>query len=327
MILDIFKSDLFGFNNLTASINKLIYVPTQINASGLFTARGIQTTTAVVELQGNTLSLVEAQPRGANGQAVNADKRTALPFIVPHLPQRATILADQVQNVRDFGTETAAKTIQSFIDERLLKGRRQIDYTMERNRLSAIMGTYYNASGGTSSLFTAFGLTQQSLSWALGTSTTKLKSKVKATLELIESQLDGIPYTGCKIMAGATWYDNFISHPDFESYYKNSPIVNALNTNPLNSVEFMGVTIERYRGDSVVKIPDNEAYAIPLGVDQLFMTCFAPANYEETVNQIGAPYYAKSEPMEFGKGVLLEMQSNPLDICTIPSAVIKLTVS
>jgi hypothetical protein len=189
------------------------------------------------------------------------------------------------------------------------------------------MGQYYLATGGTGSLFTTFGLTQQSLSWALGTSTTKLKVKVKQTIDLMESQLDGIAYTGVKIYAGKTWFENFIAHADFEAYYKNSPFVNQLNNNPMNAVEFMGVTVERYRGDSTVKIPDNEAYAVPLGVTGLFVTNFAPADYMETVNTFGAPYYAKSELMPFAKGVTLESQSNPLNICTIPSAIIKLTVS
>jgi hypothetical protein len=326
-MLDIFNSDAFGYVSLSTAINKLIYTPSQIGGSGLFTAEGINTTTAIVELQGNTLQLVDVQPRGANGQAVTADKRTAIPFIVPHIPQRATILAEQIQNIRDFGSETATKQIQAEINKRLLKMRTQIDYTIEQHRLSAMMGLYYLATGGTASLFTIFGLTQQSLSWALGTSTTKLKVKVKQTIDLMESQLDGIAYTGVKIYAGKTWFENFIAHADFEAYYKNSPFVNQLNANPMNAVEFMGVTVERYRGDSTVKIPDNEAYAVPLGVTGLLVTKFAPADYMETVNTIGAPYYAKSELMDFAKGVTLESQSNPLNICTIPSAIIKLTVA
>lgn len=74
-----------------------------------------------------------------------------------------------------------------------------------------------------------------------------------------------------------------------------------------------------------VKIPDNEAYAVPQGVTDLFISRFAPANYWETVNTIGVPYYAKIEPLEMNKGVNIEAQSNPLNLCTRPAAVIKLT--
>ena len=44
----------------------------------------------------------------------------------------------------------------------------------------------------------------------------------------------------------------------------------------------------------------------------------------ETVNTIGLPLYAKQELMRMNKGVELEAQSNPLNLCTKPRAVIKL---
>ena len=43
------------------------------------------------------------------------------------------------------------------------------------------------------------------------------------------------------------------------------------------------------------------------------------------VNTIGLPLYAKQELMRMNKGVALEAQSNPLNLCTKPRAVIKLT--
>ena len=88
-----------------------------------------------------------------------------------------------------------------------------------------------------------------------------------------------------------------------------------------------GITYERYRGTSAVKITDDCAYAVPEGVPGLFLTRFAPANYRETVNTIGIPYYAKGEPMKFDTGFELQAQSNPLNICTRPASIIKLTIS
>jgi len=64
---------------------------------------------------------------------------------------------------------------------------------------------------------------------------------------------------------------------------------------------------------------------VPEGVANLFITRFSPADYVEAANTIGLPYYAKQELMRMGKGVELEAQSNPITICTRPTAVIKLT--
>ena len=72
---------------------------------------------------------------------------------------------------------------------------------------------------------------------------------------------------------------------------------------------------------------DDEAYAVPKGVPERFITRFAPADYMEAVNTNGLPYYAKQEAGKFGKAVELEAQSNPLHLCTRPRAVIKLSAS
>jgi hypothetical protein len=71
-------------------------------------------------------------------------------------------------------------------------------------------------------------------------------------------------------------------------------------------------------------VPDDKAYAIPLGVAGQFKHFFAPANYMETVNTMAQPYYAKSEILEFGKGMQIEAQTNVLTLNTLPAAVIEI---
>jgi hypothetical protein len=64
---------------------------------------------------------------------------------------------------------------------------------------------------------------------------------------------------------------------------------------------------------------------VPEGVDGLFMTNYAPADYTDTVNKEGLPKYSRAEPLPFNRGWQIESQSNPLSICTRPRAVVKLT--
>jgi hypothetical protein len=59
----------------------------------------------------------------------------------------------------------------------------------------------------------------------------------------------------------------------------------------------------------------------------MFVTHYGPADYVEAANTIGLPYYAKQELLQFGKGVDLEAQSNPISLCTRPRSVVKLTVA
>lgn len=325
MILDPFKADGFSLTSLTAALNNIPYTPTVIAESGLFTSAGIATLDATIESDGKTIGLVSVQPRNAPQQVVLADKRTVRTFKVPHLPERATIMADEVQGVRAFGSQDQAQSINTIRDMRLAKMRSQIDYTIEAHRLSAIMGNYYDAAGNQTSLFTEFGVSQQTVSFALGTSTTAIKTKVALTIEAVESALDGLAYSGIDIYCGASFWKDLISHANVEKFYMNWQAANSLNRDPRLPFSFMGVNFIRYRGTAAVKIPDAEAYAVPTGVTDLFITRFAPANYVETVNTIGLPFYGKVEPLEMNKGVAIEAQSNPLNLCTRPSSVIKLT--
>ena len=73
-------------------------------------------------------------------------------------------------------------------------------------------------------------------------------------------------------------------------------------------------------------IDADSAYLLPTGTS-IFKTWYAPADYMETVNTEGMPFYAKQRLMEFEKGIQVECQSNPLPICLKPAVIQKLTIA
>jgi hypothetical protein len=64
-------------------------------------------------------------------------------------------------------------------------------------------------------------------------------------------------------------------------------------------------------------IPTGTAQLFPVG-DSIFQMFNAPANYNETINTLGLPFYSRVEPREFNKGWKMEAQSNPIALCTYP---------
>ena len=93
-----------------------------------------------------------------------------------------------------------------------------------------------------------------------------------------------------------------------------------------------GITFEEYRGQAsdangtVRKfIAPGEAHAFPLGTVDTFATYFAPADFNETVNTLGLPLYAKQDARKFERGTDLHTQSNPLPMCHRPRVLVKLT--
>jgi hypothetical protein len=129
------------------------------------------------------------------------------------------------------------------------------------------------------------------------------------------------------VLCGRNFWNRLIVMKAIKETYLNTAMASALRGDARDTFEFGGCTFERYRGrvGDIGYVADDEAWAVPEGVSELFITRFAPADYMETVNTNGLPYYAKQELMDFGKGVELEAQSNPIHLCTRPKAVIKLT--
>lgn len=321
----VFESDVFSMQSLTAAINNVQYVPSQIGGMNLFDADGISTTSMLIEKDGDSLGLVESTPRGAPGTVVGADKRTAVSFQAAHLPTVANVMADEVQNVRAFGTENSDEGVQQVVNRRLAKMAQRIDMTHEYHRLGAVMGKVMDSNGGVLyDLFQSFGMQQKTVPMALDTAETDPQSKALDIHEKTEEALGGLSYTGITVICGKTFWRKWITLPGVKEAYQRYQEGSQLRADPRDGFMFGGIFWERYRGGGKIKVPDTEAYTIPTGVLDLFITRFAPGDYMEAVNTLGLPLYSSSHELAHNKGVELEAQSNPAHLCTKPSACIKL---
>lgn len=327
--LDIFNNDAFSVTNLIGAINEVPHQPTQLGASGLFFESGMTSPFAFIEMEGDTINLVPAAERGAPGVVRDKTKRKAIPFKAVHLPQMGGLNADEVLGVRAFGSETEVRTVQGMVNNELGRMRRDLDVTLEWQRMGALKGQILDADGTTVllDLYTAFGVAQQVMDVGLDVAGTSVREKLVQAKRLAEAYLGGLMITGWKIWASAGFHDAFVKHADVKAAYDRYQDGAFFRSDTRKGFEFAEVSIEEYRGKvgSLDFIADGDAYLVPMGVGQMFETRFAPADYVETVNTMGVPFYAKQELRKFGKGVDIEAQSNPLTINKRPRAVIKLT--
>lgn len=333
MHLDIFNNDAFSLSQLTATITNLPHVPGRLGELGLFDYEGISTTSVTIESDGTSINLVAAAPRGDTGKPVTLGKRQLRSFNVVHLPQRADMLADEVQNLRAFGSETEVETVARKLNQKLTKARRNTDATLEWHRMGAVRGQVLDADGTTVLLdvYDAFGVTQITKSLALATTTTDVKQKLVELKRAVTDELDGLTSTGIRVLCSSSFFDALVGHASVKKAYDLFQSGEFLRTDQSregsNSFYFAGVYFEEYRGKvgGISFIPDGEAFAIPSGVPGLFQGYFAPAPYLETVNTLGLPYYVKQWRMEADLGINVQVQSNPLHLCTRPKTVIKVT--
>lgn len=324
--ISIFEDDAFSVTSLLASINEEHVIPGQIAASGLFTEEGSTTVTQQIEKDGDVLELVAAAPRGAPGQVVIGSKRSLIPFNCVHLPQEFTIMADEIQGIRAFGSRTELQGVQDLVNAKQNKARGQLDLTHEYQRIGAIKGQVVDKDGSILvDLFQMFGLKQQKLKMEFGV--VDVSVRAGEALDMQEDVLGNATGTGAIAWCGKNFWADLISDDSVKEAYLNHEAASALRGDRRQAFEFGGVLWIRYRGKiaGVPFVGDNDAYLVPEGVPGLFKSVFAPANYMETVNTLGLPYYTKLERMKYDKGVTGETQSNPLHICSRPRGNILLT--
>ncbi len=111
MNLGIFESDKFKLQELTAAINEAPALPSRLATLGIFQEEGILTTNLVVEKNVDTLSLVANQSRSGTPTGTGGSSRSVVVFPTTHLPTLDTITADDIQNLRAFGSASEEETM------------------------------------------------------------------------------------------------------------------------------------------------------------------------------------------------------------------------
>jgi hypothetical protein len=333
----IFNSDLFTMMTLTSSVNELPYIPSRIGELGLFTERGVATTTVAVERQGMALSIASTKPRGAPGTTMIADKRNAITVPVPHVPLADAIEADEIQGVRSFDTNNQLRTVEEMRDWKMLKMTRTLDLTLEYHRIGAIQGIVYDADGVTQLFnpYTAFNISEladQSLSLATPYSTSTFAGPISAALtaakRTVRNALGGNRATGYHVLCSDTFFDALKSHGEVRGTYLNqAEAADIREGDPLEMFNYGGMTFENYRGIGSAVIPANKGVVIPLGIPDMYITRFAPAPWFSAANTLGLPRYALATLDPTGeKRIDLEVQMNPINLCTRPEAILRVTV-
>jgi hypothetical protein len=327
-VLDVFAADAFSCQSMTDSLIEAPYTGRMVGELGLFEEEGIPTVAVTAEYDGQTIKLVGNTPRTAPAPINPVVQKKARTFTTTHLPLQDSVMADDVQNKRAWGSNSDLETVSQAVARKLKHMRNNLEAMREWLRVGAVTGKIYDSDGTTViyNLFTEFGVTQDSVNFSLGTATTDVRGKCTAVARHIADGMGGIPYTGIAAICGNTWYDAFVSHALVRDTYANWETNAWLRADVAYSgFRFAGIDFYNYRGAVAGKtyVAAGEANFFPTGSSEVFKGYNAPANYVETANTIGIPMYAKSEIMSLGKGMLIEAQANPLFICHRPDVLVK----
>ena len=329
-MLDIFNNDAFKMVALTAAINKVDHVPGRAGELAFAgVGRGVSTTSVAVEQRGETLSLISSAARGSNPAQINGPARVIESISVPFFPLDAVIRADEIQNVRAFGSDNSLEGAMQVVSDRINSLSLRHDLTLEYLRLGALKGTVVDADGTTVlvNLFNKFGVTAEApVNFALGTATTDVRAKCAQVIRTMQKNAKMALPGSAKVWAlcGSAFFDALISHANVKGVYDGyAAAERRLGDSYVNGIfEFGGIFFEDYRGsdDGVVGIAADEVRFFYVGAPGMYAENYAPGDFLETVNTIGLPRYAKLLPDPTGANriVTVHTQQSPLPLCLRP---------
>ncbi len=326
-MLDAFKTDMFNTVSLVNAINTLPFKPSRIGQMGIFVPRGIPTTTAILESRDGLLNLIPNTSRGGPGTLAQGPKRQIRSFVMPHKKIDDSISADDVQNLRAMGSESELEALATVVNDRLQQHVDSMTVTHEQMMAGCLSGVIVDSDGSTLifNLFTEFGITETVVDFLLGTSTTDVRTKCLETKRAVEDALGGGSMDHVHVLCSDTFFDALISHADVKAAYEHFQDGAVLRSDPRAGFAFGSLIFENYRNTvgAVTFITEGDGRAFPVGAPALFQMAYAPADYIETVNTIGRPFYTKQVTNKFETAVDLQSQTNPLPLCTRPAVLVR----
>jgi hypothetical protein len=115
------------------------------------------------------------------------------------------------------------------------------------------------------------------------------------------------------------------THKEVKTAYQNWQTGRSADQRHALGFSYSGITFEEYRGQAsfvqAVGTLGSRRFigwgkpCFPVGTVDTFATYFAPADFNENVNTIGQPLYAKQEPRKFDRGTDLHYAEQPLPMC------------
>lgn len=331
-MLNPFDTDAFNLVSMTAAINRLPNNYGRIRELGLFKDKGVNTRTIIVERKDGVLNLLNPLPVGSPGQKNRRGTRDARSFIVPHFPLDDVVLPQEYDSVRAFGSENATESLASIMNDHLQSMKNKHAITLEWMKMGALKGIIYESDGSTViyDLYKEFLITRKQVDFVLGTSTTDIRGKCLEVKRHIEDNLKGEIMSGIRVFVEKDFFDALTNHAKVITAYERWMSGAALRDDMRSGFPFAGLIFEEYNatasdpdGNTRNFLASKDGVAFPEGTQNTFMTVYAPADFMETVNTLGLPYYAKREIRKFNRGVDLHTQSNPLPIVLRPEVCVR----
>lgn len=326
----------FEVVDLTPELNLVPNTWGLINSLGIFRDEGVSQHTITVESTAGTLGLITDQVRGARNLVNKDELRTIRAFNIPHFPVDDGVSPEDVQGKRAYGSDNV-ETTDAVIARKLERIRRNHAITREFARAYAITNGAIWAPNGTvvGNYYTEFGVTRKSIDFTLGTATTDVLAKSEEGLAHIQdNMLTGEVIDRVIVLCSPEFFSKLISQANVKDAFKfysstQEPLRDRLGSGLYRRFVFGSIEYIEYRGayNGQRLIPAGEAYMLPVGTTDTFITYNSPAMKFGEVNTLGEEMYAFTYYDPRDEKIAIQTEQNMLHLIRRPQAVVQLTTS
>jgi hypothetical protein len=322
---------------LTDYTEELLIIPNQwglVNSLGIFSEEGVSVHNVTVESRNESISVIADQIRGARNNVNKDYTRTLRSFPIPHFPLDDSISPNDIQGKRAYGTPDSGEVEAAVMGRKLERIRKNHAITMEAARVWAITRGQIYAPNGTvaGNYYTDFGYTRTEYAFGLDSASTDVVQQGEVALSTIQDAvMTGDVIEKVVALCSPEFFSSLIKHPSVKNAYQfytstQEPLRARVGGQGLyRRFEHGGIEYIEYRGsyNGVRLIAVNEAYFMPMGVADMFITYFSPANKFASVNTIGEAAYVFSYRDPMDEKILLQSEHNALHLIRRPQAIVR----
>ena len=322
----------------TEELSLVPNIRTPLSDLNVFRSEAVATTTVTFEENAGTLGLIGDVYRGGSVQANRDEVRKLHTYAVPYFKMVDYITQADVQQKRLYGSGDLAETEAAVLERKMTRMKRSALMTAEFAKFYTLtQGRIYspNNTVAHSSFYTDFGVTRKEVNFALTTTTTDVVAKVEEIIAHIQDNaLSGDAYTGVVALCSPEFFAALISHAKVQAAYQYFSATEGqmiqrnragTSTGLYREFAYAGCLFREIR-DGVNGqrfIPANEAYFMPTGTSDTFVSYTAPSAKLDFANSLGEEMYLFQYSDPKGEKKELELEFSHVHLIRRPQVVVK----
>lgn len=335
LTMDVFRQDAFSATSLSASVDKIDYVPEYLGTlNGLFVPDPVRTTSIWIEERTTGAVILPFSPRGSAPHQTGGDLRKARSFDTLRIADGSRITPSELMSIRSFGSEIKLKDLQEEVGRRQFKIKQNnFALTFEYHRFNCVTGAQVMDANGTVLYDWAAEFGQAipgEVDFDLDNAAPATGAVRKKCYAVRRAMLKGLKGVGTprKVvgLCGDNFWDDLTSHPEVEKTFLASAAAADLRNNVGNewsSFTYGNIEFVNYRGTddgTTLGVNTDKCKFFPVGAG-IFRWAMSPGESFEHLGTLGQETYSRIViDKDRNAWADVEVYSYPLPVCTMPGA-------